>query len=207
MNSRSAPPPLPPPPPHLPHQVLCYCFTLQTRWLVGLSNFSLHETKLTTRPLSGVVCNARGAIILPPQTDHRSQTAAEVFFFRSTYWTVQQNSSPRSATKAQHEGRFPAAAAANSRCAGAGSGERRDETKKKGTFNLLIHPRPPLSTTTRSAPPPTTEPAAAAFARPPIGRRFLRHDRNTHKFTRESADRRPPAALIAALSRVSSVVR
>ena len=124
------------------------------------------------------------------------------------YWAAQQNSS--SATKAQNEGRFPSVAATNSdsECAGAGSGERRDETKANA---LLIQPRP-LSITTashrakrtttnneRNAPPPL-------FVRPPVGRRVLRHDRNTHKCTRASADRSSAAAVRPHCRLVSCVV-
>ena len=105
------------------------------------------------------------------------------------YWTARQNSSPSRGTNRPNGGLFHATAVANLICAGAGSGERRDET---GEIALSIHPRP-LSTIAQSAPPPTTEPAATVFVRPSVGRRVLRHDRNTHKFTRASADRRPPA--------------
>ena len=104
-----------------------------------------------------------------------------------TWRPARQNSPPSRGTNRPNGGLFHATTATNPICAGAGSGERRDETKKSA---LSIHPRP-LSTTARSAPPPTTEPAAAAFVRPPVGRRVLRHDRNTHKFTRSSTDRRP----------------
>ena len=80
--------------------------------------------------------------------------------------------------------------------------------KQKSTFNTPAptqdHRR--AKRTTSGNHQRSTEPTTAAFVPPPVGRRVLRRNRNTHKHmpTHLSADRRPPAALIAALS---SVVR
>ena len=119
------------------------------------------------------------------------------------YWAARKNTSPSRGTNRPNGGLVtqPPRGTSFARVLVPGTGERRDETKKR-TFNT---PAPPLTQHHCAKRTTTNNGTRRRRFCPAAGRSALRHDRNTQQFMRASADRRPPAALIAAS--LSSVVR